>query len=157
MFKRRKERVAMQMCSVALLIALSTASTPAQAPLLSLASTQLIELPGASSGNTQSFAPSTFENTGSAAAHRRIGKGLMPAINEAWRLSGDGTSPREGAVLIFRMQDGSLTGRVQRFTNEQYQLSFIWDPAAVAIVHTHPNTRDPKPAEQDKRVAEKYR
>src|SRR5262249_49739471 len=86
----------------------------------------------------------------------RIGKALIPAITEAWRMSGDGTSPREAAVLIFRMKDGSYTGRVQRCTNEQYQLSFAWDPAAVVIVHTHPNTRDPKPAEQDKRVAERY-
>jgi hypothetical protein len=34
--------------------------------------------------------------------------------------------------------------------------TFKWSFNAVAIVHTHPNGTDPRPGEQDKRVADKY-
>jgi hypothetical protein len=74
----------------------------------------------------------------------------------AWNISGQGTTGREGVVLIYRMDDGSYTGELQRFTNEYGKATFAWKPGIVAIVHTHPNKADPKPADQDKFVAEKY-
>lgn len=85
-----------------------------------------------------------------------IDQAIVKEFGKAWRLSGDGTNGREGVVLIFRMADGSYTGKLQRFTNQHKKATFRWEPAAIAIVHTHPNSCDPKPAEQDKQVAEKY-
>src|SRR5689334_20488803 len=42
---------------------------------------------------------------------RKIDDGLIKEFEKAWRLSLDGTSSREGVVLIFRMADGSYTAR----------------------------------------------
>lgn len=58
--------------------------------------------------------------------------------------------------MIFRMADGSYTGKTQRPSPEYKQFTFKWDPAARAIVHTHPNSSGPRPSLQDKQVAEKY-
>jgi hypothetical protein len=156
MFKqKKKKRIAAHLCSVVLMTVLFGRSAPSQPRLAPEMSGRFLEPSVALPAYGPSLAPRGFKPTDAEASRKRIGKALMRAINEAWRMSGDGMSTREGAVLIFRMTDGTYTGRVQRFTNEQFQLSFAWDPAAVAIVHTHPNGRDPKPAEQDKRVAEK--
>jgi hypothetical protein len=85
-----------------------------------------------------------------------IGQGLIKEFDNAWRLSGDGTNGREGVVLIFRMKDGSYRGTSQGFTNEYRKFTLKWNPAAIAIVHTHPNSGNPKPSAQDQLVAEKY-
>jgi hypothetical protein len=85
-----------------------------------------------------------------------IDQAIVKEFDKAWTISGDGTNGREGVVLIFRMADGSYTGKLQRFTNQNRKATFKWNPAAIAIVHTHPNSCDPKPADQDKRVADKY-
>ncbi len=87
---------------------------------------------------------------------RKINKGVIKEFDRAWRVSGDGTNGREGVVLVFRMEDGSYTGRSQGFTNEFKKITFKWSHAALAIVHTHPNSCDPRPSPQDERVAEKY-
>ena len=47
-------------------------------------------------------------------------------------------------------------GRSQGISNEYHMFTFKWSFNAVAIVHTHPNGTDPRPGEQDKRVADKY-
>lgn len=85
-----------------------------------------------------------------------IDQAIVKEFDKAWYISGGGTNGREGVVLIFRMADGSYTGKLQHFTNQHRKATFKWNPAAVAIVHTHPNSCDPKPADQDKRVADKY-
>jgi len=54
------------------------------------------------------------------------------------------------------MKDGSYVGKTLGYTNEIRKFTFKWNPAAMAIVHTHPNGSDPKPADQDKRIANKY-
>jgi len=41
-------------------------------------------------------------------------------------------------------------------TNEYKRFTFAWHPAAVAIVHTHPNSADPKPCSEDLAVADKH-
>ena len=87
---------------------------------------------------------------------RRIDKGVIEEFHNAWHVSGEGSNGREGVVLIFRRKDGSYTGRLQGFTNEYKKANFKWSPAALAIVHTHPNSCDPRPSPQDERVAEKY-
>ena len=40
-------------------------------------------------------------------------------------------------------------------TNETNKFGFKWDPAAIAIAHTHPNNKDPNPSSEDMRVADK--
>lgn len=87
---------------------------------------------------------------------RNISKTVISEFYKAWQLSHDGTSGREAVVLIFRMEDGSYTGKALGFTNQYMTFTFRWDPAALAIVHTHPNNCDPRPSQQDQRVAEKY-
>lgn len=87
---------------------------------------------------------------------RRIDKAATKEFERAWMVSGVGTNGREGVVLIFRMGDGSYKVQSQGYTNEYQRFRFKWSPAAVAIVHTHPNSCDPRPSEQDQRVAEEY-
>lgn len=80
----------------------------------------------------------------------------MKEFEKAWQVSRSGTNGREGLVLIFRMPDGSYTGRSQGSTGEYQAFTFNWISNAVAIVHTHPNGTSPRPSEQDLRVADKY-
>ena len=81
---------------------------------------------------------------------------LQKEFGKAWRVSGAGINGFEGVVLIFRRPDGTYTGKSLGRTNEYHKFSFTWIYNAVAIVHTHPNNCDPRPGEQDKRVADKY-
>ena len=85
-----------------------------------------------------------------------ISEGLLREFDKAWRSSGGGINGHEGVVLIFRKPDGTYTGRSQGVSNEYHMFTFKWSFNAVAIVHTHPNGTDPRPGEQDKRVADKY-
>ena len=85
-----------------------------------------------------------------------IYSGLMKQFETAWRSSGNGTTGREIAILIFRMWDGSYTARFQGYTNQYHCSTFTWSPAAIAIVHTHPNCCDPRPGSTDRLVADKY-
>jgi hypothetical protein len=54
------------------------------------------------------------------------------------------------------MEDGSYRGKTLGSTGEYQKITFRWTPAAVAIVHTHPNAHDPRPSEQDQQVAKRY-
>lgn len=87
---------------------------------------------------------------------RKIDKGLIREFEQAWRISGNGRSGQEAVVLIFRMPDDNYRGESLDSTGEYRKCTFKWNPAAVAIVHTHPNASDPRPSEQDKRVAKQY-
>src|ERR1700686_4682980 len=83
----------------------------------------------------------------------RVDKQIVQAFETAWRRSGNGRSGLGGGVLILRMLDGSYTGKDMGTTNERKQFTFRWDPATIAIVHTHPNSSDPKPQDEDLRIA----
>ena len=85
-----------------------------------------------------------------------VNQGTVEAFSSAWRRSGNGTSPREGVVLILRMVDGGYKGIDIGSTNEHKQFTFRWHPATIAIVHTHPNSSDPLPQHDDIAVADKY-
>jgi hypothetical protein len=80
----------------------------------------------------------------------------VEAFGTAWRRSGNGSSPREGVVLILQMAGGGFAGREMGSTNEHKKFTFRWHPATIAIVHTHPNSSDPRPQEDDIIVANKY-
>ena len=86
----------------------------------------------------------------------KIDKQMVEAFGKAWRRSGNGTSPQEGLVLILQMADGGYSAREMGSTNEDRQFTFSWHPATIAIVHTHPNSSDPKPQYEDIAVADKY-
>jgi hypothetical protein len=88
-------------------------------------------------------------------AMSKVDKGIVKAFEKAWQRSGDGTSSLEGVVLILRMADGSFSGRDMGSTNEYKRFTFPWHPAAIAIVHTHPNASDPKPCGEDIVAADK--
>jgi len=85
-----------------------------------------------------------------------IDKQIVEAFSTAWRRSGNGSLPLEGVVLILRMADGGYSGREMGSSNEHRQFTFRWHPATIAIVHTHPNTSDPKPQDEDIAVADRY-
>jgi hypothetical protein len=156
---RKKLRIAMQLCSIVLLTSLVAASARAQTPAPAPATDDRSDTTGAPpfvSRFTLSFVPSGLRLMPANGKRTNIDQRLIKEFDKAWRASGGGTNGREGVVLIFRMADGSYTGRSQGFTNEYRKSTFKWNPAALAIVHTHPNSIDPRPAEQDKRVADKY-
>lgn len=153
---RKKPPIAKQIWSIALLVTLVAVSASAQT------------LATVTAGNRNE---ATTESAGSAGSGESVSRrslmsangwlatldeGVIKALRQAWMASGDGTTSRECVVLIFRMADGSYRPKLQAFTNQYRMSTFKWNPAAIAIVHTHPNSCDPKPAEQDKRVADKY-
>lgn len=84
------------------------------------------------------------------------GQGIVDAFRLAWRRSGNGLASFEGVVLILRMADGGYTAREMGATNEYKKFSFPWHPATIAVVHTHPNSSDPKPLDDDIMLADKY-
>lgn len=86
----------------------------------------------------------------------KFDKQAVEAFDTAWRRSGNGSQPREGVVLILRMADGSYRGREMGASNEHKRFTFHWHPATIAVVHTHPNSSDPRPQDEDLLVAEKY-
>jgi hypothetical protein len=84
-----------------------------------------------------------------------IDERVVAQLERAWRAAGAGMENRESVVLLFRMVDGSIEARGQGLTNEQLGFTFRWHPEAVAIVHTHPNSVNPRPSENDRRIADK--
>ena len=87
----------------------------------------------------------------------RISTDVVREFEKAWAISNNGTSGKEGLVLLFRSFDGGYMARVQRKTNELRQVTFTWVPNAVAVVHTHPNGNDPKPSNNDMRLADRLK
>jgi len=85
------------------------------------------------------------------------GRGVVSAFQQAWRRSGNGLSSAEGLVLILRMVDGTYTAHEMGATNEYKKFTFAWHPATIAVVHTHPNSSNPKPQDHDIALADKYR
>lgn len=85
----------------------------------------------------------TLAMSGAEYAVSKFDNRIVKAFEKAWQRSSNGTSSFEGVVLILRMADGSFTGKDMGATNEYKRFTFPWHPAAIAIVHTHPNTSDP--------------
>lgn len=85
----------------------------------------------------------------------KVDRGIVEAFTRAWRRSFNGVSVVEAVVLILPVS-GGYAGRELGFSNEFMQFTFRWDARAIAIVHTHPNSSDPKPHGEDLVVADKY-
>jgi len=85
----------------------------------------------------------------------KMNKEVILHFGTAWRRSGSGILAREGLVLIFRNPDGSYRAEEKGLTNQYRQFTFKWDSDAIAIVHTHPNDRNPQPREMDIQIADR--
>lgn len=81
---------------------------------------------------------------------------IIKEFSKAWQISGNGTSDSESVVLILRMIGGRYMAKTLGSTNEHRSFTFRWHPAAVAVVHTHPNNASPRPQEADLQLADKY-
>jgi hypothetical protein len=86
----------------------------------------------------------------------KIDGAVVKAFQKAWNISGNGSTDVEGLVLIISNPDGSSGVVSGGRTNEFREFTFTWDPNIIAIVHTHPTGRDPKPHIQDRLVAERF-
>lgn len=87
----------------------------------------------------------------------KINQQVTTEFLKAWNSSHNGVDKVEAVVLIYCRADGSYFAAALGQTNEANKLRFKWDPAAIAVTHTHPTTLDPKPSSEDKRVADKLR
>ena len=85
----------------------------------------------------------------------KINQQVTTEFLKAWNSSHNGVDKVEAVVLIFCRADGSYFAAALGQTNEPNKLRFKWDPAAIAIAHTHPTGLDPKPSSEDKRIADK--
>ena len=83
----------------------------------------------------------------------RIDRAIIKEFEKAWAVSSAGVSNQEGLVLIFRMLDGSYRARSQGNTNQFKKFTFKWAPNAIAIVHTHPSSIDPRPSPEDEEIS----
>jgi hypothetical protein len=81
---------------------------------------------------------------------------MAEAFGKAWMHAESGTSSLEGVVLILRSVDGTYSGRELGTTNEHKKFTFRWQTGTIAIVHTHPNSSDPKPQGEDLAIADRY-
>jgi len=86
----------------------------------------------------------------------KFDKQIVEAFAKAWQHSEGGISGLEGVVLIVRMADGSYNGIELGRTNEHKKFTFRWQAGTIAIVHTHPNSSDPKPQDDDLVIADKF-
>jgi hypothetical protein len=85
----------------------------------------------------------------------RVDEDLINHFKKAWAISKAGFDTCEGVVIIFLTKDGRYVGRSPGVTNEFEQASFKWDPATIAIVHTHPNLISARPSGIDEAAAER--
>jgi len=85
----------------------------------------------------------------------KINEQVTGEFLKAWNSSHNGIDNVEAVVLIFGKVNGSYFATALGQTNEINKLRFKWDPAALAIAHTHPTSINPKPSLQDMRLAER--
>jgi hypothetical protein len=85
-----------------------------------------------------------------------IDANMVKEFNGAWQQCVLGTRDTEAVVLVLRDPNGSLRAVSAGRSNKAYAFTFTWDPAIIAVFHTHPNNRDPKPAGADILIARKY-
>jgi hypothetical protein len=77
-------------------------------------------------------------------------------FRKAWHVSRNGSDGFEGLVLVYRTPKGSISARSQGRSDEQKQFSFDWTANIIAVLHTHPNSVDPKPCGHDLLLADRF-
>lgn len=105
---------------------------------------------GASSGQERPETRDEFDFS-------KINEGVTKEFLKAWNYSHNGVDNIEAVVLIFRKIDGSYFANSLGRTNESSKFRFKWDPAAIAIAHTHPTSIDPKPSKADMELSDRLR
>ena len=86
----------------------------------------------------------------------KIDAAAAKAFQEAWHVSRNGSDGFEGLVLVYPTTDGTIVARSQGKSAEQKHFTFGWTSNIIAVVHTHPNGVDPKPAGDDLRLADRF-
>lgn len=85
----------------------------------------------------------------------KVDEDLINHFKKAWAISKAGFDTCEGVVIIFLTKEGRYVGRSPGVSNEFEQATFKWDPATIAIVHTHPNVINARPSVIDEAAAER--
>ena len=85
----------------------------------------------------------------------KIDESITKEFRKAWDKSHQGIDNRESVVLIFQNVDGSYRATTLGVTNQSNRVTFRWNPAAIAIVHTHPSKVDPKPTLHDMQTGDR--
>jgi hypothetical protein len=111
--------------------------------------------------NVQAQTPSGADRRPLVGSHYRfllsdIDAKMVREFNGAWQQCVLGTRDTEAVVLVLRDPDGSLKAVSAGRSNKAYEFTFTWNPAIIAVFHTHPNNRDPKPAGADLSIAHKF-
>lgn len=86
----------------------------------------------------------------------KIDAAVAKEFQEAWHVSRNGSDGFEGLVLVYPSTDGSILARSQGKSDEQKHFTFGWTSNIIAVVHTHPNGVDPKPAGHDFQLADRF-
>ena len=86
----------------------------------------------------------------------KIDASVTKEFRKAWHLSRNGSDGFEGLVLVYPATDGSILARSQGKSGEQKHFTFGWTSNIIAVVHTHPNGVDPKPAGHDLQLANRF-
>ena len=86
----------------------------------------------------------------------KIDAAAAKVFQEAWHVSRNGSDGFEGLVLVYPALDGSILAKSQGKSAEQKHFTFGWTSNIIAVVHTHPNGVDPKPAGDDLRLADRF-
>jgi hypothetical protein len=123
-------------------------------PILS-SSTSLAQINTGSGSASES--PSRATGEGQAGyVLSRIDESVVKELQRAWGKTSNGPKLTEALVLVFRRPDGSIKAEPGGYTNEAYQFTFKWDPATIAVIHTHCNNKAPEPQPADIKIAEKF-
>jgi hypothetical protein len=84
---------------------------------------------------------------------------VIEAMKKAWQLSSNGTSRKEFGFVAFRRPDGSIgTNKVESsFEDSKTKIKvptvLPQGYSLVGIFHTHPNSKDSRPSDEDKAIA----
>ncbi|HWN98318.1 MAG TPA: hypothetical protein VNS63_03505 [Blastocatellia bacterium] len=85
----------------------------------------------------------------------RIDDAVTKELQKAWQLSGNGYERTEVLILLCRMQNGSISARLQGRSGQYRRFDFRWSPATIALLHTHPNGDEPRPLGEDLKSADR--
>jgi len=100
------------------------------------------------------FNPSRHGST--ADVMSRFDREMVKAFRAAWRNAGNGLTAVEAVILIIRKADGSCKAVLPDPKGQHYRFTFRLQPGTIAVVHTHPNDSDPRPATADIEIAERF-
>ena len=85
-----------------------------------------------------------------------IDEKLIKEFNGAWQQCVLGSKDLEAVVLLLREPNGSVRAVSAGRSTQSYAFTFKWNPDIIAVFHTHPNKRDPKPQPQDVQIARRF-